>query len=202
MITPSADGASASLSFKLPPDYEMPGDSAVDASNTYKVVVVAADDAPGAVVDADAADDIRKKTYHKLTVVVTDEDEDGSISLSALQPQVDVGLTATLMDDDAADSDEDAGGKQIEATWKWEQASAMSGPWTLISGADSRLVHARGGCCRHVPPCDGYLRRQVTAMTRPPWRCRPMRCGRCPLEATLRPCSWALRTDDGHPRRR
>ena len=132
---------------------------------------------------------IRKKTYHKLTVMVTDEDEDGSISLSALQPQVDVGLTATLMDDDAADSDDNAApGKQIEATWKWEQASAMSGPWTLISGATTdpgdatanRLVHARGGCCRHVPPCDGYLRRQCTAMTRPPWRCRPMRCGRCP----------------------
>ena len=78
---------------------------------------------------------IRNKTYHKLTVMVTDEDEDGSISLSALQPQVGVGLTATLMDDDAADSDDTADGKQIEATWKWEQASAMSGPWTLISGA-------------------------------------------------------------------
>ena len=54
----------------------------------------------------DTSDDIRKKTYHKLTVMVTDEDEDGSISLSALQPQVGVDLTATLMDDDAADSDE------------------------------------------------------------------------------------------------
>ena len=54
---------------------------------------MAADDAPGAVVMLTI---IRKKTYHKLTVVVTDEDEDGSISLSALQPQVGVGLTATL----------------------------------------------------------------------------------------------------------
>ena len=54
MITPSADGASASLSFKFPPDYEMPKDGVMtDATNTYKVVVVAADDAPGAVVDAD-----------------------------------------------------------------------------------------------------------------------------------------------------
>ena len=130
MITPSADGASASLSFKFPPDYEMPRGNAADTNNTYKVVVVAADDAPGAVADEDL-----NETYHKLTVMVTDEDEDGSISLSALQPQVGVDLTATLMDDDAADSDGDAEGKQIEATWKWEQASAMSGPWTLISGA-------------------------------------------------------------------
>ena len=106
MITPSADGASASLSFKFPPDYEMPKGEPLTAENptsTYKVVVVAADDAPGAVVD-DSNVDIRNKTYHKLTVMVTDEDEDGSISLSALQPQVDVDLTATLMDDDAADS--------------------------------------------------------------------------------------------------
>ena len=107
MITPSADGASASLSFKFPPDYEMPKDGWMPlTTNTYKVVVVAADDAPGAVVDAANNADIRKKTYHKLTVMVTDEDEDGSISLSALQPQVGVGLTATLMDDDAADSDD------------------------------------------------------------------------------------------------
>ena len=105
-ITPAADGASASLSFKFPPDYEMPRGLVMDDPdniNTYKVVVVAADDAPGAVVDGSDLDD-SKKTYHKLTVMVTDEDEDGSISLSALQPQVGVNLTATLMDDDAADS--------------------------------------------------------------------------------------------------
>ena len=49
MITPSADGASASLSFKLPPDYEMPRDMVLADTNinTYKVVVVAADDALG-----------------------------------------------------------------------------------------------------------------------------------------------------------
>ena len=77
---------------------------------------------------------IRNETYHKLTVMVTDEDEDGSISLSALQPQVGVDLTATLMDDDRTPVVQPPGGIAIE-TWKWEQASAMSGPWTLISGA-------------------------------------------------------------------
>ena len=132
MITPSADGASASLSFKFPPDYEMPrgGMMTETNNNTYKVVVVAADDAPGAVV----AEDLNE-TYHKLTVMVTDEDEDGSISLSTLQPQVDVVLTVTLMDDDAEAIAVDGAAAAIVAEWKWEQASAMSGPWTLISGA-------------------------------------------------------------------
>ena len=94
-----ADGV---LSFKYSPDYEMPRDLAViDAANinTYKVVVVASDDAPGAAV-VDGAD-VRKKAYEKVTVMVTDVDEPGVVSLSAQQAQVNVELTATLTDDDA-----------------------------------------------------------------------------------------------------
>ena len=138
MITPSADGASASLSFKLPPDYEMPRGNATDTNNTYKVVVVAADDAPGAVVANDVDDS--KKTYHKLTVMVTDEDEDGSISLSTQQPQVDVALTATLTDPDSRITTPPR--PIANETWKWEQSSAMDGPWSLISGAGGGNTNA------------------------------------------------------------
>ena len=42
----SSDGV---LSFKSPPDYEAPRGEDTSANNTYKVVVVASDDAPGAV---------------------------------------------------------------------------------------------------------------------------------------------------------
>ena len=62
-------------------------------------------------------------------------------------------------------------------TWKWEQASAMSGPWTLISGATTDL---------YMPAADVvgmYLRATATyddrhgddksAMA----DCRPMRYG-------------------------
>ena len=53
---------------------------------TYKMVVVASDDAPG----AGTAPGRIKMAYKKVTVTVTDVDEDGSISLSAQQPQVGV----------------------------------------------------------------------------------------------------------------
>ena len=69
----------------------------LSARNVYKVVVVASDDAPGAALDSEG-NDSRGKAYHKVTVTVTDVDEDGSISFSAQQPQVGVAFTATLKD--------------------------------------------------------------------------------------------------------
>ena len=121
-FTISSDGV---LTFRSPPNFEMAGD--VGTNNEYEVVVVASDDARGAAL-AQNGDDIREMAYHKVTVTVTDVDEDGSVSLSGLQPQAGVAFTATLKDDDAADT-------QITAAkWKWEQSSSMDGPWTLISG--------------------------------------------------------------------
>ena len=113
------------LRFKSPPDFETPRSSTntgtLAARNVYKVVVVASDDATG------AAGDIRK-AYHKVTVTVTDVDEDGSITLSNQQPQVGVGLTATL-------ADEDTTADQITAAkWKWEHGTAADGPWTVFVG--------------------------------------------------------------------
>ena len=134
----SMDGV---LTFNFPPDYEMNrnDDNSVDsADRTYKVVVVSSDNAPGAQTTAMPI----MMAYHKVTVMVTDVDEDGTVSLSALQPQVDVPLnTAGTTDnsgDDAAATlkDQDASMAQINAAkWKWEQSSAMDGSWTPISGA-------------------------------------------------------------------
>ena len=98
------------------------------ANNEYKIVVVASDDAPGVTG--------RKMSYHKVTVTVTDVDEDGSISLSAQQPQVSVPLTATLTRTTPDASPLYGSRTQLQnIKWKWEQASAMNGPWSLISGA-------------------------------------------------------------------
>ena len=123
------------LSFKFPPDFEMPTSSTTDGTfavrNVYKVVVVASDDATGAAVDG--TNDIRKKDYHKVTVTVTDVEEDGSITLSNQQPQVGVELTATLADQDTTTA-------QITAAkWKWEQGTAMNGPWTVIVGGTAAM---------------------------------------------------------------
>ena len=144
----STDGV---LTFKSPPSFESPnGGQLEDAettpgSNTYNVVVVSSDDAPGATTDGELPDttersNFPKMSYHKVTVEVTDVDEDGSVSLSTLQPQAGIALNiagTANTDDDAAAAlkDQDASPAQINAAkWKWEQSSAMDGPWTLISG--------------------------------------------------------------------
>ena len=123
----SMDGV---LDFKAPPDYETPmgGGTSATATNTYNIVVASSDDALG----AGTSDMPIRVSYYKLTVLVTDVDEDGSISLSALQPQVGVSLIAMLTDQDARSV---LANPIINSTWKWEQAPAMDGPWTLIPGA-------------------------------------------------------------------
>ena len=115
----SADGV---LSFKFAPDYENPrGVARATGSNenTYRVVVAASDDPPG-------AGDAIMMGYKKVTVMVTDEDEPGMVTLSAQKPQIGVALTATLTDDDATET-------QITAAeWVWAHSDSKNGPWTLI----------------------------------------------------------------------
>ena len=149
-FTISSDGV---LSFKFPPDFETPVSSTSDgtfaARNVYKIVVVASDDAPGAETPLNSI----KVAYHKVTVTVTDVDEDGSISLSAQQPQVQEAgegevFTATLTDQDARSGESPI----TNATWKWEQGTAMNGPWSLIAGAGAGDIDAEVG----TKASDGY----------------------------------------------
>ena len=65
------------LSFKFSPDYEMPRGSALGTNNTntYKVVVVASDDAEGLTG--------RMMAYRKVTVMVTNMEETATVTLSA-----------------------------------------------------------------------------------------------------------------------
>ena len=144
----SGDGV---LTFKFSPDYEIPTSAIPDneelpAKNVYNVVVMASDDAP----DAGTLLNPIKVAYHKVTVTVTDVDEDGSISLSAQQPQVGVDLTATLTDQDATDE------QKTNAKRKWEQSSAMDGPWIVIVGATAAAYDPVAGVV------DKYLRATVT----------------------------------------
>ena len=78
-------GAMSTLSFKEAPDYESPGDSGRD--NVYEVTVV--------VTDTKGNSD-----EQDVTVKVTNEEEDGTVTLSTLQPRVDIPVTATLADPD------------------------------------------------------------------------------------------------------
>ena len=136
----SADGV---LSFKFSPDYEMPRGVALDANtNTYRVVVVAADEPLGATN--------RELGYEKVTVNVTDADEPGVITLDAQQPQENRPLLATLIDDDATVAQ-----KTTAANWKWEHSEAKRGPWTAILTATSATYTPLG-------VADKYLRATAT----------------------------------------
>ena len=74
------DGA---LTFKTSPNYEMPADA--DGDNVYEVTVAAS--------DADS-----NRGEKSVEVKVANVDEDGTVTLSAVQPRVGVSLTASLTD--------------------------------------------------------------------------------------------------------
>ena len=107
-VTLDLSGADASLfslsqggvlTFNDPPNYEMPGDA--DKDNTYEVTVGAKD-----------AADIRGT--RDVEVKVTNVNEDGTVTLSAIQPRVGVSLTASLTDID---------GPVTAVKWQWRDSS-------------------------------------------------------------------------------
>ena len=86
-----------------PPNYERPGDANKD--NTYEVTVGAKDE----------DDDIRGTK--DVEVKVANVDEDGTVTLSAVQPRVGVSLTASLTDID---------GPVTGVKWQWSIGNNLS----------------------------------------------------------------------------
>ena len=88
-----------------------------EAKNSYSVDVIASD-------SLDASDSVR------VTINVTDENDDGTVTLSSEHPQVGTEITATLEDPDGSVS-----GKM----WKWYKSSNLPSQnnWSEISGATS-----------------------------------------------------------------
>ena len=99
-------GAVRILSFKEAetPDYESPEDSG--RNNVYEVTVK--------VTDSEGNSD-----EQDVTVKVTNVEEDGTITLSTLQPRVDFPVTATL-----ADPDNITAGS---VSWQWYKGSGDAG---------------------------------------------------------------------------
>ena len=107
--------ANGVLSFKKSPDYETPKGGSEGDSNTYMVTVRATDET--------------MNTGEKVVMVtVTNVDEPGMVTLSAVQPQAGTDLTATLTDPDGNPSDQ---------KWQWARSTSMNGSYSDISDADS-----------------------------------------------------------------
>ena len=125
----SIDGGA--LTFKSTPDYENPVDAA--PYNVYEVTV-------------EAADGSNPVTPAPLIVKVIDVDEDGVVSLSALQPQEGIVLSATLTDADGGPSNplplqagytdltDDNSNPDANTKWRWSRSSSKTGTFTDIVG--------------------------------------------------------------------
>ena len=97
------------LRFKSSPNFEAPRGGSDSNSNIYEVTVQASD---GGTANADKAVSIR----------VTNVEETGTVTLSTLQPQVDMAIMATLSDPD---------GPEGTVSWQWHRGN------TLIGSTDS-----------------------------------------------------------------
>ena len=120
-----------SLAFKKSPDFEMPGDilgtdqsTAAAKDNMYEVTV-------------QATDSTGQVGMEMITVEVTNVDEPGKVTLTAVQPQSATQLTATLTDPDSITIDNPTGSITDDLTWQWAKASSRNGTYGNITGATS-----------------------------------------------------------------
>ena len=102
------------LSLNASPNYE--DDVGLGPDKTYTVVVVAADDAPGAGIPTE--EDPIRTSMKTVTVTVEDVEEKGAITTSPKNPHVGVEVTAVLDDDD---------GGTGTVTWEWKAGTAVVG---------------------------------------------------------------------------
>ena len=78
--------------------------------------------------DSDGNPDTATDDTIDVTITVTNEDEDGTVTLAPSHPQVDTVLAATLTDPD---------GTASSVTWQWAKAAASTGPFSDITVATS-----------------------------------------------------------------
>ena len=112
-ISTSSAPMKQQLRFKESPSYERPTDS--NSDNVYNVTVV--------VTDSAGRTDTRD-----VTVTVKNIDEPGTVTLSNLQPEAGIPITATLEDPD---------GGVTNVRWQWFTADNRRSAGTPIPGADA-----------------------------------------------------------------
>ena len=124
-----------------PPDYE--GPRSAGNSNVYIVTIVATDTKVGSDVPLETGRDLT--VTRALRVTVTNVEEAGEVTLTTLQPQEGVGISATLTDEDgkprAADGSQPDGGKDLTTLstttkWQWSRSTRATGGWTDIEDDD------------------------------------------------------------------
>ena len=124
-----ADGM---LTFEESPNYEMPADRNKD--NVYKVTVVVSDDGPPKLMDK-----------RQVEVTVTNVEEDGTVTLSAVQPKIGIDLMASLTDPDNVTSTNTDGSIETGVTWQWWRTTSASEETTVPDFPAADDQGGRGG---------------------------------------------------------
>ena len=104
------------LNFRSAPDFEMPIGGSGNDSNIYMVTV-----------KAEAGGEMEML---EVTVTVTNEDEDGMVTLMPMRPSIGTEIAATLTDPDMM---------VTGTTWQWSRSTTMDGTFTPITGATSAM---------------------------------------------------------------
>ena len=126
------------LTFETPPDYENAEDA--DTNNVYLVTIQVEDD-PSSTAEGRVAND--RPVTRAVRVEVTNVEEPGEVTLSTLQPQEAVAISATLTDPDGRpdadplNTDLTANAEGTNTVWQWSRSTRETGPWTDIKGATS-----------------------------------------------------------------
>ena len=124
------DASTGQLSTRAALDHE--------AKSSYEVTVRVTD-------PSNAFDDV------PVTITVENVEEDGTVTLSGVPPEVGTRLTATLTDPDGDISD---------LTWQWERSTVRDRGWTLIFAATSKTYTPTGAHTDY--DTDYYLRAKAT----------------------------------------
>ena len=134
------------LTFKESPNYEnAKNGQATEDANTYSINVTATDSDDGS-------------TDYPVVVMVTNEDEPATLTLSNRQPVDGVEITATLTDEDGTQAN---GGDLTSREWQWARGSSRTGSFTDIETADDNGAETD----EYTPgpdDIDHYLRVTVT----------------------------------------
>ena len=152
------------LTFAEIPDFEAP----VDAASPFNVYLVAIDAEDAAASDALTRTTTPRAVTKTLKVTVTNVDEAGVVTLTTLQPQESIAITATLTDADgkprtapltAAVPEADKTLTNERTTkWQWSRSTRATGGWTDIEDDDPDTSNVDEGATAKMP---AYTPRQA-----------------------------------------
>ena len=134
------------LTFRDAPNYEVPADAGTD--NVYNVTVTA--------TDAGIGGRNKMTAMREVTIMVTNEEEDGAVTLSTQQPKIGVPLTASVTDID---------GNVTGVTWEWERDNNQADDETNADAEEEVIVGATSATYTPTTDDAGRFLRAIATYT-------------------------------------